>query len=387
MKKHFFFLVAALALVACNKNIAPVAETGEELKETGALVVAVSTESQNTKANSNAVEESKVNTLQVFVFEAATGKLETDKYETNTKTITLSTLTGAKHVWAIANAPKINLAKDALESVLANTVSNLGENTITGLTMVGVSAPTSPGSIPFTPGNVTVGAYTVGNTETITSVPINLYRLGARISLDKVTVDFTGSALQGKSFSIKDIYLKNVVNALHFDGTPVDLNVESFWTNRISDHAPNGGSYYLDNASPKNDVSSLLCDKGLSLDVANTDGTAPLSVGKYWYVYPNPRTENSTSSTWSPRRTRLVIHALIGGDTHTYYQFDVPPAGIPTETDKIILNNHTYDITNIKITMYGKDNDDDDEPTETGKASITVTVSDWAAHYSVTYEI
>ncbi len=37
--------------------------------------------------------------------------------------------------------------------------------------------------------------------------------------------------------------------------------------------------------------------------------------------------------------------------------------------------------------MYGKDNDDDDEPTEAGKASITVTVSDWAAHYSVTYEI
>ena len=53
----------------------------------------------------------------------------------------------------------------------------------------------------------------------------------------------------------------------------------------------------------------------------------------------------------------------------------------------MILNNHTYDISNIKITMLGKDDDDDDDPTEIGKASITVTVSDWAANYSVTYEI
>lgn len=386
MKKYLYFLTAAaFMLAACNKNDAPVGEVENKAPETGALVVSVSSESQNTKANSTLTDESKVNTLQVFVFEATTGKLETDKYEANTKTITLSTLTGVKHVWAIANAPKIILNKDALESVLASKISNLGENTITGLTMVGVSAPASPGSIPFTPGNITVGAYTVGATETITAVPINIYRLGARISLEKVTVDFTGTSLEGKSFSIRDIYLKNVVNGLRFDGQPADLNDAGYWTNRVADHAPNGGNYYLDKAG--NNVASLICDKGLSLDAAVTDGSSALTVNKYWYVYPNPRTEDSNAVTWSPRRTRLVIHAVVGGDIHTYYQFDVPPAGIASATDKMILNNHTYDISNIKITMLGKDDDDDDDPTEIGKASITVTVSDWAANYSVTYEI
>lgn len=385
MKKYLYFLTAAaFMLAACNKNDAPVGEVENKASETGALVVSVSTETKNTKATSTLVDEFAVNTLQVFVFDAVTGKFETGKYESNTKTMTLSTLTGAKHVWAIANAPKINLDKDALESVLASRISNLGENTITGLTMVGVSAPANPGSIPFTPGSVTVSAYTVGVTETITAIPINLYRLGARISLEKVTVDFSGTSLEGKSFSIRDIYLKNVVNGLRFDGQPAELTDASYWTNRVSDHAPNGGNYYQDMAG--NNVASLISDKGLSLEAASTDGSSPLTVNKYLYVYPNPRTEDSHAVTWSPRRTRLVIHAVIGGDIHTYYQFDVPPAGIASATDKVILNNHTYDISNIKITMLGKDNDDDDNATEIGKASITVTVSDWSENYIVTYE-
>jgi len=228
---------------------------------------------------------------------------------------------------------------------------------------------------PFTPGNVPVGAYTAGNSATITPVAINLYRLAARISLDKVTVDFDGTSLQGSSFSIKDIYLKNVVNSLRFDGQAVDLLSDAnYWTNRIAEHAPNGGNYYLDYAG--NNIQNLIADKGISLDVTVTDGSSPLSVGKYWYVYPNPRTEDSDSGTWSPRRTRLVIHAVVNGTIDTYYAFDVPPAGVASETDKVILNNHTYDITNIKITMLGKDNDDNDDKTEVGKANIEVTVTD-----------
>lgn len=392
MKKIFSLslpvIMASILFSSCEKNSAAPSIAPED-GALGAVVVSFSPEGLPTKAQSSSVDESRLETVQIIVFNALSRKKETDKYVVSpASTVTLSTLIGEKRIWVIGNAPKLNVATEA---DLRASVSHLGENSLTALTMVGVAASSTPGVLPHEPGTVTVGAYTVGDDTTLTPVSVPIYRLGARVSLNKVTVDFSDNYLKNATFVIKDIYLKNVVNAVNFDGTPAGLSNSAYWTNRITDHAPNGAGIYVD--SEGNSVSSLLADKSLNLTSSATDGTAPITVSRNWYVYPNSNASDVTELTWSPRHTRLVVHAQVTSTENgmsnkdTYYVFPLPSASVPAESANVILGNHTYDISNISISMLGKDNDDDDTMTETGKASITISVQGWTDPYTIEYSI
>lgn len=392
-----------MAVTACNKQVVSPAPAPAD-KQTGNISVSVSPEL--TKAASHRAGETQVRSLQVFVFDSQ-GLLETDKYDdTGLKTLTLTTLTGNKHIWALVNAPRLSLEKDTPESSFTQTVSFLSDNQFSGsdasqsgLVMVGAYGATQvPGAQQgaLNPATKTITPYVVGSNAP-DLVPINVYRLGARISLNQVTVQFKGTSLEQASyFKIADIYLKNVVNGLYIDGTNVEV-VENadFWTNCITDHSttanPNG-NFYTDKGSTARhgDLSYLLCDKGLSLSTSNVKG-GTITVNRDWYVYPNTCTSDNTSSSWSARYTRLVIHAVIplsdGTPKDTYYVFPIPPASVNTESPTQILSNHTYDINNITVTMFGKDHDNDDALSETGKIQVSVTISNWTNEYSFTYEI
>lgn len=399
----------AMALASCNKSISSISDSStpaEPVKEVPTGSIHISVSNATTKVASQREEENNILSMQVFVFDDQ-GKLETEKYDgTGTNTLLLTTLTGEKHIWALVNAPRLTLAKDASESSFAKTASSLSDNffsgteeRVSGLVMVGAyGATTAQGKRPageLHPETINIPAYVVGSEE-YTEVPINVYRLGARISLRQVTVDFRGTSLENAaSFKIQDLYLKNVVNSLNLDGTDVDIvHNEQFWTNRITDHAVGSytdGNFYKDNGSTsrKNDLRYLLCDKGLTLSTSDVKNKV-INVNRDWYVYPNSTLADATADTWSPRHTRLVLHAVINdgsNDIDTYYVFPIPPSNIPAASAGKILTNHTYDINNITITMPGKDNDDNDSLTETGKAEVTITVSDWTDEYTLTYEI
>ena len=406
MKKTFFLFTAAIlamSAISCTKQLSSAASTPVAPEPTGSIRVTIDTE--ETKIASTRDGESEVRSLQVFVFDKD-GKLETDKYDDKgAKELTLTTLTGDKHIWALVNAPRQNLVKDTPESSFAQTVSYLSDNLFStskeqcGLVMVGAYGATHiPGSQQgaLNPEFKEIPAYAVGS-DTPEAVAINVYRLGARISLAKVTVNFSESSLKGATFKIHDIYLKNVVNGLKIDGTATDLTSNAnFWTNCMTDHetsSNHNGNFYIDGGatSRHEDLKYLLCDKNINLGPVTTSGA--ITVNRDWYVYPNPTTGDSSASTWAARYTRLVLHAVVNAndnDIHTYYVFPIPPVSGATTTPKTfdrILSNHTYDISNITITMLGKDNDDSDELSETGKAKITITVSGWTQNYTVTYEI
>ena len=394
MKKTLLGLMALACLMACNKNTSDSASMLDESRN-GLLCVSVSP-GVPTKTIAASTDENMIKTLQVFIFNASTGKKETDKYvenltATTTYTLQMTSLVGNKHIWAIANAPKIVLPKDAQESTLAKKISNLGENAPDALCMAGVAnagaAGIGEGFGPLTAGNTPVNEY-FGTDESLSPVSISLYHLGARVSLANVTVDFSDNNLKGATFEIKEIYLKNVVNVVNFDGSdPTGMpSTASYWTNKLR---ANDSAAWRDSATPNNDVKQLLYSSFTSL--SNTAGASAitLNVGHNWYVYPNSSndanlaplsdgTDNPTWTTWSPRHTRLVIHAVVNGgeaglsNQDTYYSFSIPQA----PTDHIIAN-HTYDIETIKITMLGKDDDNSDKPTLSGKANITVNVQPW----------
>ena len=399
MKTKLYFplaVIAAITTLSCQRN-QPAATTGVTAPE-GQVSVTVNTGAVS-KSPASSTAEKKIRTLQIFVFDATSGKKETDKYITGldaseSYTTQFTSLTGPKHVWAVANAPK-QFVSD--ENALKGAITSLGETAPDALSMAGVAdnppGEVFTGAIPFTAPTVTVREYQSGNDGSITRIPIKLFHLGARISLSSVVVDFRGTHLEGARFEIKDVYLKNVMGGVYLSGESLATGTEQNWVNRLTTA---GTGAYRDFRGA--DVTTRLADLDLTT-LGCTAGDTPqtLTPDLRWYVFPNPATDADLSipadgtdnplwSTWTPRHTRLVIHAVIDGAGytrhHTYYSFS-----IPQEASETILGNHTYDVTSVRITMLGKDDDNSDRPSLSGKADINVTVQEWSASHTLTPEI
>lgn len=412
MKKIISSILLCSALLAgvasCNKNNET--QVSDLPQDSGLLAIIVAAQDglSQTKANASEVAdrkiETRINTIQIFVFNEDGSKKETEKYidnlsSENSSVVTLTSLIGAKRIWAVVNAPRMYLNT---ESELLTKASNLGDCNSTatggGLTMVGAAAPTNPeNTVPIVAGSVDIGKYTVSDPTSVTTITIPVYRLAARISLEKLTVDFRGTNLEGHSFTVKDIYLKNVVNSCYFNGaSPVLADDTNFWSNRIKGYSDNN-NWMVDKEGK--DIKNLVSDTSLSIacDVSSNGGSGN-AMGKYYYVYPNNITTDVRSASWTaPRRTRLVIHAVVNGsrvqNKDTYYVFSIGDEDSivsgQTAADfrNVIYGNHTYTISNISITMLGKDNDNDDSVPESGKATITVNVEGWGGNTELSYEI
>ena len=63
-------------------------------------------------------------------------------------------------------------------------------------------------------------------------------------------------------------------------------------------------------------------------------------------------------------------------DADTFYVFDLP----------VLLANNIYRITNIDITMLGKDNDDKDDDIQAGRIQPNITVDPWNGTTNLSYE-
>ncbi len=359
MKKPILWAaLCLLGLAACQKTPASSEPATVEAPE-GQLSIQVLPQ---TKAPSGETRFSKVLSVQVFVFRQSDGIKETDRYSVDANEINagikLSTLTGKKIVWAVVNAPRLYVNT---EEELKTKASALSDNRLTGVVMTGYNSL------------VDVQPYKLDNPEgTRTPVHIDVSRLGARVSLQKVYANFQGTALENCTLTIKGLYLKNVVNTVNYNRSSPSLSAESRWNNRLTWQSSN--------------VDGLISDRNLSITCSN-NGTVPTSenVGRSWYVYPNPTVADSNSDTWSPRHTRLVLHASVSGTVNgeaynkenTYYVFTLP----------VIEGNHTYDIQSILITMLGNDDDDDDDPTTAGKIAVTISVNPWDDELTLNYEI
>lgn len=351
MKKNV--IIAAIALLAaasCQKNN-PSQPSFEGPQ--GQLIVQLGDEPV-TKVADNPTAEKQINSVQLFVFDGS--NLETDLYQTGSATsYTLTTGIGDKVVYAIVNAPRL---KYTTKATLEQGLSDLSENTANSLVMSGMTT-------------VKVNGYKTGSTTPATCT-VNVKRLVSAIQLSNVSVNFAGTTLEGSTFTIKEIYVKNVVGKAPYgvsmaltDAQRSDLDN---WYNKLKlDTEPLALTHDTFN-------------EGLSIS------SNPVDVNNTLYVYPNPSTEEQgTASTFKPRPTRLVIHAAITSsdsfrdesikNKDYYYTFDLP----------VLEANKKYKV-GVVISMLGKTNDNDDTKTTPGMAAPTISVCNWDNTVELNYQ-
>lgn len=317
MKQNILWAIAFLiiATASCQKNAIP--ESPETVLDgpTGQILLSIG--QPETKVAVADMAEHRINQVQVFIFNSA-GQLETDRMATNASPATSATLQlsltakiGKKTIVALVNAPR---QKPASLSQLEAAVSDLNENSVNNLVMIGKES-------------VAVEEY--NGTPGTCTIPVS--KLASAVVLTEVTANFTGTVLEGSSFVIKEVYVKNVVG-------------------RVPYGSPSSGTDYRYNKA-KLDTTPL----ALTYDACNLSGTAVAKPNRAFYVYPNTK----------KGETCLVIHAQVGGKD-TYYPFDLP----------VLEANKKYSVS-VNITMLGKPDDNDDTRIAVGTLQPTITVSDW----------
>ena len=361
MKRYFSFVLALLTvtgIISCTKNQDSVqtVKSNETLSvPEGSGILNISLEDPQTKAQLSSVQASKVNTMQIFIFDKDSGKRETDKYISDGSTsASITSLTGDKDVWVVVNHDKIN-AED-LED-LQHNVSYLKDNSISNFHMSGNND------------NVTVTPLDPATNPNGNNVTIPVYRFASQICLQKVKVNFTGTVMEGFTFTIKSLYLKNVLGASYIDRVTA-LTSNNYWFNKMT--------------FDSSDVDALVSDMDMNPGISCPTNGTEVTLNRSYYAYPNPTVNDSHSALWGARHTRLVMQATVKGtmngnqkEFNTYYVFTLPA----------LVNNHTYDITSVNITMLGKEDDEDDSDTVTGKANVTIQVNGWTETTNLTYNI
>lgn len=330
MKKIFFFsaALAALTMASCNKP-SELAKPGEGRP----VEVTVSINGANdTKAvNTSYADESKVNSLQVFVFNG--DNLENvPKFESGVLQTIVPATAGERTVWALVNAPDMTSITSL--SGLKAAVSNLSDNARDNFVMTGS----------------TTQELIDGGT-----VAIDVRRIVSRVSINKISTDFKAYRADYE-LKVKSIYIINVAAGLTYD----IVGEASEYVNKLG--------HYDDS------YDALLYD---AVDVPNVKNGSPYVEEHAFYPYPNGNAAGNFADDWSPRRSMLVIEAELfdgngvpvainqAGQTTGYYPIELPA----------LERNKTYILDEVCISRLPGDLPY--KPIETGETSISITVHDW----------
>lgn len=331
MKNFIYAAAACAALAACTKEMpSPVKGSDEKVR------LSISLEGIQppfTKVSSvSSEDETAVNTVQLFICDES-GVVEAYQKATGSQ-ISVNVSTGSKNIYAVVNAP--DLTNIRTETALLGQQSSLEDNSVGHLVMSGALLDEAVSS--------------ESSSKTIT-----VKRLVAKVTLQKLTRNFTNSELAGKELRLRGIYLTDVVaNTAYFGG-----DVEYSWYNRLQHTASEPNALIYDA------VTGTLAQNGIH------------STPHSFYPYPNDSPGMPTGAaagTWSERRTMLVIDTTLDGQDNYY------PVYLPE-----IESNKTYTITDFTITKRGSKHPW--EPVESKDVSFVIDVADWETGASYTETI
>ncbi len=321
MKKDLFCAVMAVAaLAACNKQIDEIPEIAEP-----SVKLEITIPDGDTKATT-VTGEGSVNSLQVFVFDKS-GDKKLEAYKSvNGNSLELGVFSGQKIIHALVNAPALTGIVNY--SDFYNSTSSLTDNSIGGFIMEGHK-------------EVEIGNEKLSET-------INVKRVVSKVSLVKIENQLE-AAYGNQTLQISKIYLINVVKERAYSavGQTIPAPGNNAWLHKRNYQESDG-------------IKTLAYDV---LTNVKPTYTTPYNTSHYFYCYPNPVTQDSSASTWSPRKTRLVVEALLGGNTY-YYPI----------TLNVTNQNTEYQVSLI-ITRPGSSHPD--IPYDPEAATISVNVLPW----------
>lgn len=295
-------LVTSVFMISCTP-----AETING-NDGGHVPVSISaSSSKGTKASSPASEEA-VKSIQVLVFKDGilygSGAAEGSDVE-------LMVDEGFYDMYVFVNDPHDWASdKDVTEEGIMSSESLLEDNSMSSLVMFGHKSAVKVDK----------------STETV-MVPVD--RLVSKIMFKEIKADFSENPyFKGKSLEIRKIYLSNILGSCTYSLKPEDSpSPDDAWFGRMgTEEIPEG-------------LKPLTADEGLDISVPD-GGTAKLS--RVFYAYPNGCVSDSSSSSWHPRRTRLVIEAVLDG-RECWYHITLPP----------MMPNVTYFINSCTIKNMG----------------------------------
>ena len=371
----FLSAAAAALLLSCEKNVNSPSPALPDEPAYGQITVRIGMDEADTKAAYTAagVKDSQINSVQVLVFDGTDNgsPLETDCYTAfasgqTSAEITLNVSTGQKTLYALVNQDReYFVPDDTVLGDLAYSPVPLSKNSLTNFAMVGRGTPT-------------VVEYNTNQDEDAEPQAMRVFvkRMLSMIRLEGITVDFDGTSLEGSSFQIQELYLKNVMGLL-----PRTLDGITTYSDSEACTVPLASSFYADASNWYNKGKKVVTGADypgdLLIDSSVIDITpgSLVNVGHVLFAAPNKTTtaNDSHSPNWCARMTRLVIKALITGpashemDITTYYVLDLP----------VLESNKIYNIQNLHITRIGKYNDDSDDDIQTGRIKPIISVDPW----------
>ena len=350
MKKTFSILaLAAAVLCSCDKNADCVpCQKAEENQEPATLSVSLGFDDPETRAVTAYTTaqdyEKAVNSVQILVFDAS-GKINMYKDAgTTVSDIQLSTTAGQKTVWAVVNGPDLSAVAN-LSALQAKAV-DLADNSLTkteGFVMAGSTS-------------CTVSA--TGGTAAVT-----VSRLVSRVALQKVTNSLPSGY---GALKIDNVTLINVVGNQNLAG---NASIAT-WYNKMGRKDGGAQADIIDGSTNKASCPSLTFvapAATVNNGAAHTPATPHL-----FYCYPNATSADANGwvSSFTARKTRLVVAATISG-TKYYY-----PVTINTPE-----RNKAY---TVELTITGLGSTDPDQPVSKGAITASVTVQGWQT--GATYE-
>ena len=342
--KKTLLLMAAIAAMACSCDKNSDCEPCQEAETKATLNVSLDFEDEpQTRATSYVTAqtyETKVNDVQVLVFDS-TGALNAYvDADTKTSGISISTTAGSKTVWAVVNGP--NLSSITTLSALQSTAVDLGANSTTETTGFVMAGSTT---------------CTVGSSAATASVAVK--RLVARVALQKINNSLPGSY---GALTVNNVTLINVAGNQNLAGTAS----VSTWYNKMGRKDGATATGQIIDGSTYMASHPTLTFKSVGTSVANGASLTP-TTPYLFYTYQNltANDANGWSSTFSARKTRLVVAATIGG-TKYYY-----PVVIDTPA-----RNTAY---TVELTITGLGSTDPDKPVQKGSITASVTVEGWAS--------
>ena len=258
--------------------------------------------------------------------------------------ITRELVAGRYTACAVVNYPEDTFHPETVRTVqeLEGTVTDLGDNALPGLVMTGQR-------------NLLIPEETGTGVQTI---PVD--RLVFKAGIRKITVRMEDPLLAARPFVLRAVYLTNCPRKSRYgsDASLPDLSGELSWANRMGHQA-----------DPS--VDRLLSDTGIDAAIP-ADASHP--VPHFFYGYPNPVGADGDSrsrAAWSPRSTRIVIEASVGGRT-CYYPVTLPATA----------RNRTYIAEEAVIRGLGSPDPEEDIP---GVIEIVFSASteEWGPVYPI----
>ena len=262
----------------------------------------------------------------------------------STGTITRKLERGSYTAWAVVNCPEERFRPESVrtEQELEETAFDLGDNRLPGLLMAGRETLRIPED-------------TDGGTR---SIPVD--RLVFKAGIRKITVRMENPVLSARPFVLKAVYLTNCPrkSLLGRDATTGDLAPAGAWANPMG---------YISDPS----VNGLVSDSGIDAGIASG---ASHTVSHLFYGCPNPvgsAGDSRSRAAWTPRCTRIVIEATVGGKTYYY------PVTLPATQ-----RNKTYIAEEAIIRGLGSLDPEEEVPGAL-EAVFSTDTEDWSPVYQI----